>query len=180
MNAGSPHPQPADPATGQSLVATSTSLVWGIKASFIAYLNGMTDTKSSITRGATTTSRGRFLFPLASSDAYDATTNRGTLKFAGDVRFSAHFGMLAVGFIEPWITTDDHGTVLSVADIAHYPDTTVRLPMVDLTDATWDDDGRVRTWSRVPTTLRSEAVPFFNETYPAGEQFDTVDIRIEW
>jgi hypothetical protein len=167
-----------EPAADRQSVTETTGLLWGIKTSFVSYLKGMPDMRSSISGGATVTSRGRFLFPLASSEDYDVSTNRGVLKFTGDLRFSAHFGMLFVAFIDPWVSIDDNGAQLSVADPDSYPDATVRLPMVDLAAPQSHDHGPLRTWQGTNTTLRAEAVAFFNEVYAVGEEFDPLDMRI--
>ena len=153
-------------------------LHWGIKSSFLDYLTRTPGSQSSVTSGALITSKRRYYFPLATT-GYDPLDGEGILKFSGDVRFVGHFGMLLVVFIDPWVTMDGAGGTLTVADPDHYPDSTRRLPMLDLAEADWKDNQGMRHWPSIATTLRPEAMAFFNDVYPAGEVFDPVDIWIE-
>ena len=153
-------------------------LRWGIKSSFLDYVARTPGSQSSVTSGALTTSKRRYYFPLATNE-YDPPSGQEILKFSGDVRFAGHFGMLLVVFIDPWVTMDRAGGTLTFADPDHYPDVSKRLPMLDLAPATWADNQGMRYWPNIATSLRPEAMEFFNNVYPAGEVFDPIDICIK-
>jgi hypothetical protein len=167
---------PTEPAAAGGEQLGATGLRWGIKSSFLDYLRNMPGSQSSVT-GANFTSKKRFHFPLAESE-YDPVSGQGTIKFSGDVRFAGHFGMLLVVFIEPWVTMTPSGGLLSFADPDYYPDSTRRLPMLDLTETEWVEGDGIRHWPSVAGALRPEALEFFNNVYPVGQPFDPLDIRI--
>ncbi|GAA4752613.1 hypothetical protein GCM10023350_42370 [Nocardioides endophyticus] len=161
----------------QGTGGAATGLIWGIKASFLSYLARMPDLQSSVADGAVTTPANGFYFPLVSAAEYDAGTGLGTLRFGGDVRFSAHHGMLFVMFAQPWLELTAGTAVLSVADPASYPTLDKRVPLLDVEVRAWVRHGDARAWPALATTLRPEAVELFNDVYAAGEPFEPLDVR---
>lgn len=153
----------------------ATGLVWAVKDSFLAYLGRMPDLQSSVTDGAIMTSTGAYFFPTRSTENYDATTGRGVIEFAGDVRFSGHHGMMFVRLAQPRIEFGADGTTLSVSDSSG-PDG--RLPLLDVRAAGWSTHFGARAWPNLATTLRPEALEIFNDIYPAGEEFAPLDVRV--
>ncbi len=165
---------PADPSERP----LASGLIWGVKASFLAYLSRMSDLKSSV-NGAVVTAGGGFYFPLASADDYDPATGLGTLRFDGDVRFSGHHGMLFVMFAQPWVTFEAGRVTLDFVDPSSHPRLDRRLPMADLVAQEWTDHLGARAWPGLPATLREESVEIFNGVYPVGEAMESVDIRVQ-
>lgn len=152
-------------------------LTWGIKASFLSYLMRLPDKKAYVGAGATYTD-GRFHFPLASDSDYDIAANVGTLRFAGDVRFVGHFGMLYVMIANPWLEVDGRRGTLTIADPDLHPDVTRRLPLVELDLAAPVEAAGHREWTGISTALCSEATPLFSDTYAPGEPFDPLDVVV--
>ncbi len=104
MNPASASPDPL-PALGLS---------WGIKRSFIDYINSLPDGSVSATDGATVAGSSLFCFSPESSD-YDVARGTGVLRFRGDVRLAGHHGMLLVRLLDPWITFTSGSGVLSIS-----------------------------------------------------------------
>lgn len=156
----------------------ASGLIWGVKASFLSYLTRMPDLTSSV-NGAIVTSGGGFYFPLESADDYDADTGLGTLRFTGDVRFSAHHGILFVMFASPWVTFEPGRATLSFVDPDSHPRLDRRRPMADLAVGDWSEHLGARAWPGLPATLREESTELFNGVYPTGEPMEPVDIRVQ-
>ncbi|TYL55510.1 hypothetical protein FXB39_04030 [Nocardioides sp. BGMRC 2183] len=153
-------------------------LMWGIKKSFLGYLNRMPDARMSVTGGASVDVRQRFLFPPDSVDDFSAESGEGTIRFGGDVRFSGHHGMMFVMLTAPAVTFTPGGATLSIADPESYPVLDRRLDLLDLQPAGWTDHHGARLFAPMPSALRAEGVALFNDVYPAGEPFDTLSIRV--
>lgn len=88
---------------------SSPGLTWGIKASFVAYVEGA-DGSVTLTPPAT---RAGALFSFAAAGA--------PLHFAGAVSFRAHGGMLEVAISHPGVQVAETNVMLTVRD-PDYPD----------------------------------------------------------
>lgn len=82
---------------------TVTGLIWGLKASFLAYLERMGDRPTTTSGGGGITDAGDFYFELADDTEFDQFTGLGILKFRGGIHFAAHFGMLNLTIADPWL-----------------------------------------------------------------------------
>ncbi|WP_413319020.1 HtaA domain-containing protein [Agrococcus sp. 1P02AA] len=80
------------------------ALVWGIKASLLAYVRGMPDGAVAASGGALETPGG-FRFPAV-----------GPLAFAGAVTLTGHHGMLRIVVADPSIVEAAAGWALEIAD----------------------------------------------------------------
>lgn len=142
----------------------TATLSWGIKRSFLGYLEGLPDCMIATNDGASRNgSSGEFRFPFARRTELSGGDHR--LEFEGDVRIKAHGGMLLVIFMRPWLTFTDGRVELSVVDLMYWPDTSRReiLGTSETTQGT-----------QFPLTLADTALETFNNVYQAGEPLDPV------
>jgi Htaa len=108
----------------------------------------------------------------------DATAESGILKVLGDHRFSAHFGVLNVAILVPWIAYSPQSTLLSVATPGAALGCGSRIPLVSLQpDPPSVTDG-VAMWLPLAARLTAEGAWTSNDVYPVDEPFDPVTIRI--
>jgi hypothetical protein len=156
----------------------SIGLAWGVKGSFLTYLKHLPDREIYVGEGASV-SGDRFHFPAGSEGGeYDVGQDKGLLKFAGDVRFSGHFGMLYVVFHDPWLEIKGRQGTLTVTDPAALHDHSRRIPLFNLSlPAPVVSPGEAR-WSQISTALRPEGVAMFGDTYAPGESFAPMDVVV--
>jgi len=95
-------------------------LIWGVKESFRNYVKGSGGTIDVASPARS--EADRFAFPFAGSVD-------GELRYAGEVRFAAHGGMLSVAIIDPWIVFGPEEAALTVVDTDYLPDRSRRLPI---------------------------------------------------
>ena len=137
-------------------------LVWSIKASFVEYVERMSDGAVTASGGASRRPDGAFQFPL------DPASSQGSdLAFRGSVRFTGHFGMLMVSFTDPVILRSDGELHLTVADDEVADD---RLDVLALGAGERTADGLVFS---NPQLTRNGAELFF-DNYRPGAAFDPV------
>lgn len=96
-----------------------TTLRWGVKQSFRAYVEAMGGAISA-DAGAARADDGGFVFAAAEDSDLVADDGglSGTGRFRGRVAFSAHGGMLSVTLVDPWVEAAADGWVLSIAETA--------------------------------------------------------------
>lgn len=136
------------------------NLSWGIKGSFLRYLESLPDCRIAMNDGVHRDSTtGDFMFPL--SECVDLASGGYRLKFSGDLRIQAHGGMLLVIFMNPWLTVTDAGAELCTIDLMHWPDTSKREILGLSTETTGPE---------FPLVLAKQALGTFNNVYPVGEQ----------
>lgn len=140
---------------------------WGIKASFVSYVAGMSDGTMSVTDGAVDTPAG-FVFPVRDAGGFDSRTGSGTIRFSGDVRFRGHSGMLQVRIADPELIVDDEGARLSAEGPAGR-----RLVVAHLGTPRTAPGGGLE----IPASISAGAVPLFNDVYPEGTPLDPLVIR---
>lgn len=142
---------------------------WGVKASFHRYVLTAGAGKVTATDGAALLEDGSFSFAgVDTSEADD-------LHFTGDLRFSAHHGMLFLMVHDPWLTKGDNGWELSVTDIGHWPLRTHRMVFATLSDPSPTDSGLL--YSEV--LLTEEASLDFGGNYPAGTALDPIRVVMD-
>lgn len=151
------------------------SLQWGIKSSFVNYIENLSGDGVVSLTPPTTRVGSAFAFPQSAATTWDAERQTGTVQFAGAASFSAHGGALAFAIANPKI-------VVSSASAAELIVTTggrdVVLAMLDLSKATKTSlpDGSVR-WADVPAILTEAGVPVFQQ-YPAGQDLDPLTFTV--
>ena len=94
-------------------------LVWKIRDSFIKYVARTADGRCSLSGGAKIEKSAGFFYPLKNEPISAPTGNTVELDFHGDVRFSAHRGMMFVRIGLPkLIVTGTRGQLWILADPA--------------------------------------------------------------
>lgn len=142
-------------------------LAWGIKKSFLGYLESLPDCVFAENDGASRDPHtGLFQFPFHRRVELDEGGYR--LEFSGDIRIKAHGGMLLVILMNPWLKISERGVELSVVDLMHWPDTSQRelIGHSPLMEAPGD--------AEFPLVLAESAVETFNNVYQPGEPLDPV------
>jgi ferredoxin len=139
----------AGPASASGAVA---SLLWGVKASFVAYVRAVGGSVVA-DEGAYETEAG-FVFPAAPSHGVDLEW-----RFTGRLTCLAHDGLLDVAVADPWVHLVDAGVELSVLD--QRAERAART-----TVASGPSDGPLAM--PIPVALDAGAEHLFGSTYPAG------------
>jgi hypothetical protein len=99
----------------------------------------------------------------------DDPAARVELHFAGEVRFSAHGGQLAVTIADPWVTIEDGQGILAVIDPAYLPDRSRRMKIARLTVAAATDAVRPGTLE-LRAALTTHGSQLLGEVYPVGTE----------
>ncbi|MCH1882474.1 HtaA domain-containing protein [Agrococcus sp. ARC_14] len=125
------------------------ALVWGIKASLLGYVRGMSDGVVEAAGGAEAT-EGGFRFPAIGAGA-----------FRGSVTLTGHHGMMRVVVADPAIVETEEGWAVEIADP---DDRAVRLRFATIAAF----DGRQASG----TALTAEGADLFFGPYTAGTALD--------
>lgn len=149
-------------------------LDWGIKPSFLSYLQGLEDLHVTTNDGARVSELGEsFIFPLAARRELSDGGIR--LEFNGDLRLKAHGGMLLVILMNPWLTITPDGVELSVVDLMAWPDTS-RRESIAISDEGYRYAGNGDL--DIPLRLTANGVETFNNVYPEGTVLAPARVRI--
>jgi len=146
-----------------------TMLHWGVKQSFRTYVEA-TGGVIEVGGGAERAADGGFIF-AASQDSDLRLGADGKLeglgRFRGEVRFSAHGGMLSVGLADPGLEIGASGAALTVGDGVEH---TRRLPIarLDLAAMTFADSGE----AVIPTALTMDGSQLLGDHYPPTTALD--------
>lgn len=142
---------------------------WSVKDTFLQYIRSMPDGDITWSNGAAVTDGGQFYFPLAST-THDAAV--ATLCFGGQIRFTAHHGLLSVSIAEPIVRVGADGARLSVrlgSKEQHIAD-------IDLSPRIIDHD--VVMWLDARAQLAGDGAEMFGGTYSLGEPLAPLTIRV--
>ena len=148
------------------------SLTWGVKQSFrnyVAAAGGVIE----VDGGGSRTSDGEFIFHAAPDsdlafDANGALSGQGV--FAGEVRFTAHGGMLSVRLAELRLDLSATGAALSIAERTYRLD----VARVDLAAAALGVGGQLI----LPTTVTMDGYQWLGDHYPPGTVLDPVRLSV--
>jgi hypothetical protein len=149
-------------------------LVWGVKQSFRAYVEGAGGVIEA-GGGATRTGDGGFSFAAATGSGLTLGADGrpvGTGGFVGEVRFEAHGGMLKVFLADPAVEIGPEGAAITVAD-SPARDRRVELALLDLTAVTQDGDSLV-----IPTKLSRDGWRVLGDHYPQMTPLDPVRLTL--
>lgn len=166
MNPGTASPDPLLPP----------GLSWGIKRSFIDYINGLPDASVSLVGGATVDDAGLFHFAPDNSD-YDAVRGTGILRFRGDVRLSGHHGMMFVRLLDPWIAFTGGRGILSISTGDDAGQDRAAVAVLRAGAPAQAPDGSL-VWSDVEVAITDEGSELFDGQYAAGQPMDPLFIRL--
>ena len=141
------------------------SLAWAIKSAFNDYIvNGAAHGSISVSGGAS--GSGSFTFPQASSASWSASSQTGTVSFAGSVHYYGHSGLLDVTFSNPAIVVHS-----SSSATLHMNGTAFATLNLGAASKSVGVGGDV-TWSGVPATLTAGGAASFAGFYNAGDALD--------
>lgn len=155
---------------GDVMRSEPVGLEWSIKLSFLRYVGGAGG-QASVTHGGTMTAPNVFCFsPLADAEIDES------MCFMGDVRFSAHAGMLFVRIANPRLVRTDESWTMIVDDPYDTSGEGTLLPLVTCTLTEDTREPGIRAWVGRDVVLTPEGVELFNEVYAVGESFE--DFRV--
>lgn len=150
---------PVATCTAQSVSGASIS--WGVKESFVSYVNG------PIAKGSADISWG------SGSGLFNADENLGRVNYGGAATFTGHGGVLNLTLSNPSIQVTGAGsaTLSVVANGSRVTIATLSLPAASVS-------GRAISWRNAAATLTSAGASLFsyngNAFYPAGTALDPV------
>lgn len=157
-------------APGDQGTVEETGLVWAVRGSFRRYVRNVARGSEATHDGAGQLPDGRLYFPIA--DVALHSTGEGSVGCGGSARFLGHAGFIDVTLARPAITFNGGAGVLTVEARPG-----MRLPLVDLRVGEREaEDGMLRITA--DTRLHEEAVALFDEVYPAGTEFDPLELRV--
>jgi hypothetical protein len=151
-------------------------LSWGIKRSFIDYINGLPDASVSAVDGATVDEAGHFRFAADSSD-YDTVRGTGILRFRGDVRLSGHHGMMFVRLLDPWIAFTGGRGILSISTGDGIGQDRTAVASLRSGAPHQAAEGSL-VWTDVEVAITDEGSELFDGQYAAGQPMDPLFIRV--
>lgn len=156
-----------DGAVERSWAHGAHELRWGVKRSFLDYLSGMSDFALAMDGEVRALPQEQaFSFPAVGPVA-------GTLRFAGSLVLTAHFGALRVLVADPWLEPSPDGVRLTVVRPEEWAPGPARFCLADLRPLdVLEEGGWVAT--RFDASLAPDGVAMFGGVYPPGEPFDPV------
>jgi hypothetical protein len=152
-------------------------LRWGIKRSFIEYVQRMPDGRGWVGDGALPIAPNDIFFQFDAPNSADSAESAAVLAFTGDVRFTGHYGMLFVRVARPRLHVSGNTAVMTIEDSqggeqsSRVPLVTAELELIETRDGT-------EIWGGANVHLSDTAVELFNEVYAAGEPFETFVVQI--
>ncbi len=176
-------PDVATVDSASSCEVRSWEVMWGVKESFRSYLSGSLANGEWNVSGDVTYSTP--LFTIRGSDGVLAPDlSSGELAATGSIGFFGHEGLLDQTLSTPRVVIngDQVDVVFDISGDTQEGRTVnahnVSFVRVDAAGAVVDSE--TGTWSveSAPTVLTTEGAEAFG-TYPAGEAFDPIDIRVQ-
>ena len=148
-------------------------LRWGIKCSFTDYVRRTSDGQVWVGDGAFPLGTHEVFFKLDSAAASGAPHGEGEWQLLGDVRFTAHAGMLFVRLARPRLVIVSKTGKLIVTGPDDEPLTlvTAALEPIEVRQGT-------RLWHGSDVRLHEEGVEMFNSVYPSGELFEPMLVQL--
>lgn len=147
-------------------------LRWAVKASFVEYVRS--NGGQIELAGGARDEDGEFAFPRGVDGLqFDGELPRGTAKFTGSVRFTAHGGMLDLTIANPEIVFSTHAATL-IADDGDGD--AVELATLDVGGPLERDD--VLEWIGVTPTLTADGASSFNNVYPTYSDLDPASFEL--
>lgn len=155
--------------------ATTGSMGWGVKTSFVNYIRGGI-AKGNYSLNGTTFSGGQFHWKLADAKISNGT---GTVSYTGSVTFTGHGGLLDVQLINPSI-------IITSATSATLVFQTVKTSSMDGVKASYSNvtfatlsgsitgSGTSVSGSGLSATLTADGAKAFAAFYSAGAELDPI------
>jgi hypothetical protein len=139
------------------------SIVWGIKASLVAYVRSLADGRIDVSGGAEERAGGLFAFPVVGAEDRE-------VRCRGSVVLRGHGALLDVAIVDPWI--DPSAGTLSIAAQWTEPPgerlVIARMPVAPRSDG----------WTASPVLLTADgALTLGALQYYEGQQVDDVALE---
>lgn len=154
----------------KSPVHRNYGLFWGVKESFVAYVQNLHDGKIEVKDGADYLSSEQFYFPLKELKGNELQV---LAIFHGSVEFQAHFGLLSLSLKSPRLVIREGSADLAVSNQQGGWD-----HLAQFTLSIRDDDNTSMTWESVDATLTEAGSKFFGGPYSAGEGMSPMILRL--
>jgi hypothetical protein len=164
------------PATTSPDPQLPPGLGWGIKRSFIDYINSLPDASVSAVGGAARDDAGLFRFAPDRSE-YDIESGTCILRFRGDARLSGHHGMMFVRLLDPWVVLTGGRGILSISTGEEAGQDRTAVAVLRAGAPVRAADGSL-TWSGVEVAITDEGSDLFDGQYAAGQPMDPLFIRV--
>lgn len=173
------------PATNAPVEASAGNLQWGIKSSFLGYLESPA-AGGVVTAGdgASRDAAGIFTFPLTSGSQYRSSSDFSA-PFGGHVHITAHGNVLDINIDDPRVQLNGTTGTLTVDATSKNETTGIVETYDDLNIATLDAsgihataNGKNVTIAKIPAKLTAAGAPVFGGFYSAGEALDPVTINL--
>jgi hypothetical protein len=171
-------------AEGECAVVES-EITWGFKESFRSYISGAIALGQWTTSGDVTYETPAFIFS-GGEGAIAPDRTSGSVAFEGELLFEGHGGILRTSLANPSLILDGHRRATLVLDVTGDTMDMVSVSAEDVEFVTleWSAgdesldvaSGEWAVTDAVATLTASGSESF--GTYPAGEPFDPVDIRL--
>ena len=177
-------PTPAVLSEGQCQVLES-EITWGFKESFRSYISGAIALGQWTTSGDVDYTTPVFIFS-GGEGVLAPDRSSGSVAFEGELLFEGHGGVLRTSLANPTLVMDSGRSALLVFDVTGDTMDMVSVSAEDVEFVTleWsagDESVDVATGEWVITGARATLTAAGSEsfgTYPEGESFDPVDIRL--
>lgn len=147
-------------------------LRWGVKQSFRNYVQAVGGTIET-DLGARRMADGDFVFDAAPATALHVDADgglAGRVSFQGEVRFTAHGGMLAVRLADLAVEIGPSGALLTIAGGPDPASPRTTLATLSLAAAEPGSDSEIV----IPSSLSPEGSQLLGDNYPPGAALDHV------
>lgn len=173
-------------ASAEGCTAVVGSWEWGFKESFRAYISGSIANGEWTTEGAVDYTTPLFFADNVAGSVTADGAVQGVLNTEGALRFTGHDGILDTRMGDPTVRLPGDGTLEIVADIVGTTQSFVEVDALEialvegqLADGTWSVEGTELVLTDVPLALTTAGAESFG-TYPAGEEFDPITVRLDF
>lgn len=157
-------------SSNTDLQPANTGLAWGVKDSFVNYIQSSRDGQIVVSDGAGVTESDEFHFPIAGMTTTDTQIQ---IAFSGSVQFLAHFGMLSVTIANPRMILRAQTAELAVAGANNG-----WIHLLHLELPAREAEGRTHMWRDMPAKLVETGLELFGNTYNEGEPMASTTLRI--
>ncbi len=179
----------AGSARAEQVPVPGGNLDWGIKTSFVSYIQGSIAHGEIATEGVTTNDDGSYRFPLAEGTT-DTQTGATSAAFTGSVHFTGHDEgtgpqldlvitniRIDVSGVEGTLTADVTSKGLGQTDATDYPDVVFATLDFSMTPPAFE--GASIVFHNVPALLTADGAEAFAGFYDEGTELDPLTVSFE-
>lgn len=163
-------------------VVAGASLTWGIRDSFVSYIEGSI-AKGKVSTQGTTRTGGDFRWG-GGTGAYNEAGGQGRTSFPGAVTVTGHGDVLRLTFSSPRVVLSGTGGTLvldvvgTTIDGDKFEKRGVAFASLATGAGSRSTAGGAVTWTGVPATLTAAGASAFSGFYAAGEKLDPVSFTL--